>query len=181
MERCDRWSGCSGFSQAELLVAMAVLGLLLALGVSSGHSSLARMRVEAASRRLVTGLEAARQQAQLQGTPCALELGPSGWREPSGGSLAGCGGVLADTKYADDLGAEHLGAVELHHNLPAALRFSSNGLVLDGGTVVVSAPGSELRRCLVMSLPLGVVRLGRYTGSTAGGPSSSACVADGAL
>ena len=176
MGRCDRGSGCSGFSQAELLVALAVLGLLLVLGVSSGHSSLARMRVEAASRRLGLGLEAARQQAQRQGQPCALELGPAGWREPSGGSLAGCDEVLADGD-----GAEESGGVELRHNLPAALRFSSNGLVLDGGTVVVSAPGTALRRCLVMSLPLGVVRLGRYEGAAGAALSSSACVADGAV
>ena len=71
--------------------------------------------------------------------------------------------------------------VNLRHNLPAALRFSSNGLVLDGGTVLISAAGIDLRRCLVLSLPLGVVRLGRYSGSVDGTPSSSACLADGAL
>ncbi|MDP4948193.1 MAG: prepilin-type cleavage/methylation domain-containing protein, partial [Cyanobium sp. MAG_102] len=71
--------------------------------------------------------------------------------------------------------------VELRHNLPAALRFSSNGLVLDGGTVLISAEGVALRRCLVLSLPLGVVRLGRYVGPAEGTPSSSACVADEAL
>ena len=66
-------------------------------------------------------------------------------------------------------------------NLPGALRFSSNGLVLDGGTVVISAAGTELRRCLVMSLPLGVVRLGRYEGEQGDSPSSSACRAEEAL
>ena len=71
--------------------------------------------------------------------------------------------------------------MELRHNLPAALRFSSNGLVLDGGTVLIAAEGVALRRCLVLSLPLGVVRLGRYVCSAEVTPSSSACVADEAL
>jgi hypothetical protein len=51
----------------------------------------------------------------------------------------------------------------------------------DGGTVVISAAGTELRRCLVMSLPLGVVRLGRYEGGQGDSPSSSACRAEEAL
>jgi ABC-type branched-subunit amino acid transport system ATPase component len=52
--------------------------------------------------------------------------------------------------------------VLLEHNLPAAVRFTSNGLVLDGGTVVLSAPGTDLVRCVVISLPLGVMRLGQW-------------------
>jgi len=176
MGRSEQRQAEAGFSLPELLVAVAVLGLLAALAIDGGQRSLARMRVETATRRLGWGLEQARQQAQNLGQPCALELGPSGWREPSGGSLPGCGGAVADGAAAQDTSG-----VTLQHNLPAALRFSSNGLVLDGGTVVVSAAGTELRRCLVMSLPLGVVRLGRYTGPLGGDPRSSACLADGAL
>ncbi len=165
----------AGFSLVELLVAVAVLGLLAALAVGGGQRSLARMRVETASRRLSVGLEQARQHAQSQGQPCALALGPDGWREPSGGSLPACAAELqqADADAEAQAGG---GGVTLVHNLPAALRFSSNGLVLDGGTVVISAPGTELRRCLVLSLPLGVVRQGRYGGPPGGSPSSSACL-----
>ncbi|CAK6696178.1 hypothetical protein OGCDGJMD_01988 [Cyanobium usitatum str. Tous] len=176
MRRFEQSQASSGFSLAELLVAVAVLGLLTSLAIDGGQRSLARMRVEAASRRLGVGLEAARRQAQSHGQPCALELGASGWSEPSGGSLAGClAAVVASSEQQDS------DAVTLQHNLPGALRFSSNGLILDGGTVVIAAPGTELRRCLVVSLPLGVSRLGRYTGPLDGPPSSSACLADGAL
>ena len=174
--------GSEGFSLPELLVAVAVLSLLASLSFGSGQRSLARMRVEAASRRLTAGLEQARLQAQQQGQPCALELGPTGWREPSGGSLPGClaaSGAAAGDASGD---AAELGAgVTLAHNLAGALRLSSNGLVLDGGTVVLAAAGTELRRCLVVSLPLGVVRLGRYTGAEGAAPSSAACRADGGL
>lgn len=177
MRRATARVGPDGFSLAELLVAVAVLGLLAALALGGGQSSLARMRVEAASRRLSAGLEQARQQAQSLGQPCALELGPTGWREPSGGSLPACAAAVG----AIEEGAPGAAGATLAHNLPAALRFSSNGLVLDGGTVVIAAAGTALRRCLVVSLPLGVVRLGRYTGPQAAPPSSSACLADGAL
>ncbi len=58
-----------------------------------------------------------------------------------------------------------MGGVELHHNLPAALRFSSNGLVLDGGLVVLASAGTPLR-------------LGRYAGPDGGPPESAACEPD---
>jgi hypothetical protein len=44
------------------------------------------------------------------------------------------------------------------------VRFSSNGLVLDGGTVVVGHPATALFRCVVVSLPLGVTRVGLWEG-----------------
>jgi len=171
MQRFDTRTAQAGFSLPELLVAMAVLGILAAMSFGAGQSSLALMRVESTSRRLALGLEQARQAAERHGQPCALALGTSGWREPSGGSLPACGITEGNMEPG----------VELRHNLPAALRFSSNGLVLDGGTVLIAAEGVALRRCLVLSLPLGVVRLGRYVGSAEGTPSSSACVADEAL
>jgi len=174
MQRFERRTAPAGFSLPELLVAMAVLGILAAMSVGTGQRSLALMRLETTSRRLALGLEQARQAAARHGQPCALALGPSGWREPSGGSLPVCG-------ISEGAEAELEAGVELRHNLPAALRFSSNGLVLDGGTVLIAAEGIALRRCLVLSLPLGVVRLGRYSGPAEGMPSSSACLADGAL
>ncbi|MCT0209931.1 MULTISPECIES: hypothetical protein [Synechococcales] len=58
-----------------------------------------------------------------------------------------------------------MGGVELHHNLPAALRISSNGLVLDGGLVVLASAGTPLR-------------LGRYVGPDGGPPESAACEPD---
>ena len=174
MQRFDTRTAQAGFSLPELLVAIAVLGILAVMSVGAGQRRLALMRVESTSRRLALGLEQARQSAARQGQPCALALGPSGWREPSGGSLPVCG-------ISEGVEAELEAGVELRHNLPAALRFSSNGLVLDGGTVLIAAEGVALRRCLVLSLPLGVVRLGRYVGPAEGTPSSSACVADEAL
>ena len=174
MQRFDTRTAQAGFSLPELLVAMAVLGILAAMSFGAGQSSLALMRVESTSRRLALGLEQARQAAERHGQPCALALGISGWREPSGGSLPAC-------EISEGAESELEAGVELRHNLPAALRFSSNGLVLDGGTVLIAAEGVALRRCLVLSLPLGVVRLGRYVGSAEGTPSSSACIADEAL
>lgn len=166
----------AGFTLIEGLVTVSVLALLAAMALRDGGETLARQRLEAASRRLAIGIEQGRAAAEASGRPCALELGAHGWQAPAGGELPACAAPLAGL----DEGVEPAG-VALHHNLPAAVRFSSNGLALDGGTVVLSSAGTPLRRCLVIALPLGIVRLGRYGGTGEGAPNSAACGPDPTL
>lgn len=149
----------AGFSLAELLVGVAIVGLLAALGWSGGSETLARQRLEAATRRLDQGIQRGRAEAQKLGRPCGLSLSTQGWMPPDGGVLPPCVQTLESLK--EPIAA---GEVRLNHNFPAVLRFSSNGLVLDGGTAVLQAAGTSLQRCLVMALPLGITRLGRYMG-----------------
>lgn len=165
-----------GFSLTELLVGVSVLLVLAGLAIQAGGESMARQRLEVATRRLVLGIERGRAEAERLGRPCGLSLGAGGWQAPSSGSLIGC----ERAAMALGEGVEN-GSIELNHNLPDTLRFSSNGLVLDGGTVVLTSAGTELRRCLVMALPLGVVRLGRYGGAAGGRPDSTACSPDPTL
>ncbi len=166
----------AGHSLPELLVAIAVLGLLAGLALREGGESLALQEVEAASRRLAQGIERARAAAEERGRPCGMSLGRQGWEPPE---LEGLDPCLDSVQPLDEgVGRD---AVELRHNFPPQLRFSSEGLVLDGGTVVVSHAGTELRRCLVMALPLGFVRVGRYGGAAEGPPDAGACQPDASL
>lgn len=147
----------AAFSLPELVLVAMLLGGLAVLGLRQGAESLARERVESASRRIALGLERGRLAAVRSGRPCALTLGEDSWQAPSGAPLPGCEGL--DLPAGEGVDA---GVVRVEHNLPPLVRFSSNGLVLDGGTVRISADGTALERCLVMALPLGVVRLGRW-------------------
>lgn len=166
----------AGLTLPEAVVALAVLALLAAIGLPSGVDALARQRLEAAARLLGQGLEQARAEAVRRGQPCALRLGASGWQAAEGAGLSSC------VQPRDGLAEPGLpGPLQLHHNFPAALRFSLNGLVLDGGTVVLSTPGTLRRRCLVLAPPLGVVRVGRYLADPMAGLNSTACVPDPAL
>ncbi|MEI8251719.1 MAG: GspH/FimT family protein [Synechococcus sp. ELA057] len=142
----------------ELLIAISVLGAITLLGLRIGTDALATERVEAATRRIALGLEQARTTASRSGQACGLSLNPeAGWVAPSAGTLRGCPGFSpASGENQEDA------AVLLEHNFPTVLRISSNGLVIDGGTVRISAAGTPLVRCLVVSLPLGVVRWGRW-------------------
>ena len=68
------------------------------------------------------------------------------------------------------------GVLELRSNLPDAVRFSTNGLVLDGGLVVLSHPTYGQALCLVIGLPLGISRTGVYRGDPSGPLSSALCL-----
>lgn len=67
------------------------------------------------------------------------------------------------------------GELELRSNLLDAVRFSTNGLVLDGGLVVLSHPSHPQVFCLVVGLPLGISRIGIYRGDLSGFLSSALC------
>jgi hypothetical protein len=89
-------------------------------------------------------------------------LKSGGWAPPNAGDLPACAGV--PLALGEGLAPE--AALRLEHNLPPAVRFSSNGLVLDGGTVVVAHRATALSRCVVVSLPLGVTRVGLHGDGT---------------
>ena len=164
-----------GVSLVELLVGLAMALLLAMLALQSSSEPLARQAVEGVSRRLAQGLELGRTDARRLAEPCGLQLTPGGWAVPSDGSLPPCRRALAT--LSEPLARQ----VQLAHNFPGPVRFSSRGLAIDGGTVVISAEGTPLRRCLVLALPLGVIRLGRYGGDPAQTPESGACKPDASL
>ncbi|MFM7265951.1 MAG: GspH/FimT family pseudopilin [Cyanobium sp.] len=148
---------CRGLSIAELLVAVALLGMLALPGLRWANGSLVRQRLENASRRVALGLEWGRAAAQRSGRPCALRLTAEGWQGAAAGDLPDC--LEEGLGLVEDAAAA---SIQLEHNLPEAVRFTTNGLVLDGGTVRLAAEGTPLVRCVVVSLPLGVVRIGRW-------------------
>jgi hypothetical protein len=138
----------------EVLLAVGVVGLLSAQVWRTGAETLALQRLQTASLRLTGGLEEARAAALREGRPCGLRLGAAGWEAPRGTRIAPCSGI--------GTGLDN-GTLEprLTHNFPDPVRFSANGLVLDGGTVWLRSPHTTLVRCVVVSLPLGVTRVGR--------------------
>ena len=159
----------NGFSLVECLVVVALLGILATLAIPSSSAVQRRLELDSGLRRLRVGLDRGRMAAERDRQPCALQLSATGWQPPLAGDLTACrGGVtsLAETGS---------GELELRSNLPDAVRFSANGLVLDGGLVVVSHPSHAQALCLVIGLPLGISRSGIYRGDVSGSLSSALC------
>ena len=160
---------CAGFSLVELLVTIAVLGILVSTAIASPASVKQNLELETGLRRLRIGLDRGRLAAERSQQPCALSLSPNGWDAPLAGELAACRGAILDLRE------EGASALTLRSNLPDVVRFTANGLVLDGGLVVLSHPQRNRALCLVIGLPLGITRTGTYLGDVDRPLSSSQC------
>ena len=143
-------------SLVELLMALVVVGILAGTSINASRRPLAHQRLLAAARQLELGIEQARDQAMDQQSPCALDLGYAGWLEPIDGPLPGCTQAVGPL-----LAGERAAALQLDHNI-TGLQFTSNGLVLGGGTVRLLIEGLAQERCVVISLPLGITRRGLW-------------------
>lgn len=155
--RAARSLAC-GFSLVEVLIVLLIGGGFGLIGLRMATSFLAAERVEAATRRIADGLEQGRLAAIRSSRACGLRLtGSSGWKASATGPVQPCS--LIQLAEADD---DEPGRIQLEHNLPEVVRFTSNGLIIDGGTIKLTEPGAGITRCLVISLPLGVVRFGLW-------------------
>ena len=147
----------------ELMVTVAVVGIIASLVVPDAASDRDRLQLDATARRLQLGLERARLAARRTQQACGISLARDAWEQPEQqdlqGSLTPCSGVGLALQEAFDQGA-----IRVHTNLPEVIRVSANGLLLDGGTTVLSHERLARSLCLVVSLPLGVSRVGVYQG-----------------
>ena len=169
-----RGDGPNGFSLVECLVAVALLGILATLAVPSPGALHRQLELDSALRRLRVGLDRGRMAAERDRQPCALQLTATGWSRPRRGDLPACRAASTALSEADSFA--DAGELELRSNLPDSVRFSVNGLVLDGGLVVLSHHSHVKALCLVIGLPLGISRSGVYRGDPSGSLSSALCL-----
>ena len=171
---CER-----GFSLLELLIAMAILAMMACWSFDSVGHYRQRIQVDAAARRLEIGFERARLAALRKQQPCAMNVSRQGWQPAESSSLATC--VSSRLRLNEPLASS---SIHWASNLPEVLRFAANGLLLDGGMVVLATNSRRYQRCLVISLPLGVSRIGYYRDELRDLPirlSSSHCLPHEAL
>ncbi len=169
-------------SLIEQLIVVSLVGMLASIPIVTGRSDRDQLQLDASARRLQVGLDRARSMARREQTACGLSLSAEGFSAPDDGILPGvlppCPGMRMALQEAFEQGP-----VALNTNLPAVLRFTANGLLLDGGIAVLSHQRLAKARCLVVSLPLGVSRIGSYQAplpSDGGRLLSSRCLPDGA-
>ena len=167
-------------SLIEQLIVVSLLGVLASIPIVTGRSDRDQLQLDASARRLQVGLDRARSIARREQRACGVSLNEEGFTTADEGGLLGsisaCPGIGMALQEAFEQGP-----IVLNTNLPAVLRFTANGLLLDGGIAVLSHQRLAKSRCLVVSLPLGVSRIGSYQAplpSEGGRLLSSRCLPD---
>ena len=170
-------------SLIEQLIVVSLVGMLASIPIVTGRSDRDQLQLDASARRLQVGLDRARSMARREQRACGLSLSESGFAAPADGILPAAIPACLEMGMALQEVFEQ-GPIVLNTNLPAVLRFTANGLLLDGGIAVLSHQRLAKARCLVVSLPLGVSRIGSYQAplpSNGGRLLSSRCLPDATL
>ena len=170
-------------SVIEQLIVVSLLGVLASIPIVTGRSDHDQLQLDASARRLQVGIDRARSIARREQRACGLSLNEEGFTAPDQeilpASFPACPGI--GMALQEEFGQ---GPIVLNTNLPSVLRITANGLLLDGGIAVLSHQRLAKSRCLVVSLPLGVSRIGSYQDPLppeGGRLLSSRCLPDVAL
>jgi prepilin-type N-terminal cleavage/methylation domain-containing protein len=131
------------FSLIELIIVMAIIGILAAVAIPQFASAAVRQRADAAARRVVADLTLARRHAEQSGAGQTVVFDPAA----ESYRLLGYGDLdRPGSEYAVDLSEEPYltGIVSADFGGNLHVIFDGYGLPDNGGTVVLRI-GSEVR------------------------------------
>ncbi|MDJ0533852.1 MAG: GspH/FimT family protein [Xenococcaceae cyanobacterium MO_207.B15] len=155
-----------GITLTETLVVAVIIGILAAIAAPNLLGLLSRNRVNEALEKVNGAIKESQRQAIRNGKLCRVNIDPS--TNTISGNPTDC---LLNTREIAD-------SIDIRTNLsgtPPNILFSAKGSTTKSGTIVVSSDTTNLQRCFVISLGLGITRTGEYTGSQTGSVSANNC------
>lgn len=120
------YKNSSGLTMAEILIVVAVLGILLAIGAPSISRVSAAYRMKEATREVATDLQLARMLAIKENQSCTVNFTSSGYDVVRGGT----------TIKSRSLAADYQG----HTLTGGPIVFDSRGMASTAGTITVTGP-----------------------------------------
>ncbi|MEM7758913.1 MAG: GspH/FimT family protein [Cyanobacteria bacterium P01_A01_bin.40] len=155
-----------GFTLIELIIVLIILGIVAAISVPNFFALLSRYQVNNALEQLLGGIRETQQQAMHQGILCTVNIDINTKRLT--GSPNGC--LLNERNIDND--------ITIRTNIPGAnpnITFSPKGNTTRMGTIVLSSNSTDLQKYFVISLGLGIMRTGDYSGERTGSVSAGEC------
>jgi Tfp pilus assembly protein FimT len=141
-----------GFTLAESLIIVAIVGILVAISIPSLKAAIDRANLAQATDLVVGSLQQAQREAMRRDRGCTLTL------DKDNRKIVGDRGCLlsGDRYLPESISIDYTGAVG---EIPYGIR----GNTTTNKTVILSVRDSPRNtRCLTVSAPLGIIRLGTY-------------------
>ena len=160
-----------GFTLIEMLATGIIISIVAAIAAPNLLGLLNRNRVNQGLAELEGAIKEAQRQAIRQGKSCRVNIDTStntisAYIDPPSVPPTNC--LLSTREISSD--------ITIRTNLPGStILFSSKGSTTNSGTVVVSSDSTDTQKCFVISLGLGIMRTGEYTGTKTDPVDSEYC------
>ena len=157
-----------GFTLIELMVALIIVGVIAAITAPNFLGLLNRIRVNSSLEELVGAIRETQRLAMRHGKICRIDIDPNT-------------NILSATNRDCSLNNRTINdSVIIRTNLSGStpnIPFSRKGSTTKMGTIVLSSDATNIQKCFVISLGLGIMRTGQYNGSKNGSISATNCKA----
>lgn len=156
-----------GFTLLELMVVLFMIGIIAAIASPNFIGLLGRIKVSASLEQLLGAIRETQRQAMRQSKSCRVNIYPG-----NNTITATPNDCLLNDRQIDS-------HVTIRSNFPGSnpnISFSHKGNTTRMGTIVLSSDLTDFQQCFVISLGLGIMRTGDYTGSKTGRISGKNCL-----
>ncbi|WP_309745118.1 GspH/FimT family pseudopilin [Chamaesiphon sp. OTE_20_metabat_361] len=139
-----------GFTLAESLIVLAIVGILVAIAIPSAIAALHRAKLAQATDMVVASLQEAQREAIRSNRTCTLTL------DKAAGKILGQQGCLlsGDRTLPDEIKLDYTGTGDIDYGM--------RGNTTDNKSILLQVKNTANYRCLTVSAPLGIIRPGSY-------------------
>ena len=155
-----------GFTLIELMVVLFIVSIIAAIAAPSLLGMLNRFYVKEAMLQINGAVKESQRQSMRRGKLCRVNINPN--TNLITGEPTDC--LLKNRSIRK--------RIKIKTNIPGSLpsiTFSHKGSTTKMGTIVVSSELTNMQKCFVISLGIGITRTGDYQGSETGSVSAKDC------
>lgn len=166
MQNNSKHKSDHGFTLLELMIAFSIVVIIAAAASPSFLGLLHRIKVDSSLQQLLGAVKEAQRHAMRQGKRCQININPN-----TNVLTATPPNCLLNSRKIDE-------SIIIRTNLSGSIPniyFSHKGNTTTMGTIVLSSGLTNAQKCFVISLGLGIMRTGNYSGSKTGSVSASNC------